>query len=254
MLERLLAADLIGFVLVFCRMGSAMMLLPGFGEAFVSPRIRLLLALAVTLVAAPVVATALPRFPAGVLPGAGVIITEMGVGLFLGAAARLMLSALQVAGSVIAVQTNMANAFTNDPVGAEQGAVTTGFLTTLGLVLVFATDLHHLMLTGLVESYAIFQPGNLPPLGDFSEAITRVIADSFRIGLQLAAPFVVIGILTNAGMGLLARLMPQIQIFFVAMPVQIALGFLVLTVTLSAGMGAFLDGYEDGLGRLFMGR
>ncbi len=253
MLERLLAADLAALFLVFCRIGSAIMLLPGFGESFVSPRVRLLLAAAVTLVAAPVVIPSLPALPQGALPGTGLILTEIGVGIFLGAGARLMMSALQVAGSVIAVQTNLANAFTFDPVAAEQGAVTTGFLSMTGMVLVFATDLHHLMLTGLIDSYRTFVPGALPPLGDFADAVTRIVAEAFRIGIQLAAPFIVVGILVNVGMGLLARLMPQIQIFFIATPLQIGLGLFVFALSLGVGLTWFIEGYEADLSRLFLG-
>lgn len=250
MLERLVLVDVLTFFLVFCRVGSAVMVLPGFGEAMVSPQVRLLLALAVTLVVAPVVGPALAGTPGGLEM---LLITEIGVGLFVGAAARMMMSALQVAGNVIAFQTSLAGAMAFDPMSNTQTPVTGTFLSTLGLVLVFVADLHHLMLAGIVESYRLFVPGQLPPIGDFAEAATRIIGDSFRIGMQLSAPFLLVGILVTVGMGLLSRLMPQVQVFFLAVPVQIMIGLLVLALTLSFGMSWFLEGYEQSLRTLYFG-
>ena len=251
MLERIIAGDLLSFFLVFCRVGSAMMVLPGFGEAFVSPRVRLLLALAVAAIATPVVAASLPPQSVG-LGAVGLLITEIGVGLFIGTAARMLTTALQVAGTVIAFQINLSSAFVFDPIGGQQNAVTASFLSTIGLVLLFVTDLHHLLLRGLIESYAVFIPGALPPLGDFVDAATRLAAESFRIGIQLSAPFLLIGVLLSVGMGLLSRLMPQVQIFSLATPVQIMTGLLAMLLTISFGMSWFLETFEEGFGRIFL--
>ena len=250
MLERLVLVDVLTFFLVFCRVGSAVMVLPGFGEALVSPQLRLVMALAMSLVIAPVVGPTLAGTPGGL---ERLLFTEIGIGLFLGAAARLMMSSLQVAGNVIGFQTSLAGAMAFDPVSNTQTPVTGTFLSTLGLVLIFVADLHHVMIAGIVESYRLFEPGNLPPIGDFAEAATRMIADAFRVGLQLSAPFLLVGITVTVGMGLLSRLMPQVQVFFLAVPVQVMIGLLVLALTLSFGMTWFLAMYEDGLRTLYFG-
>lgn len=250
MLERLVIVDVLTFFLVFCRIGTAVMVLPGFGEALVSAQIRLMMALAMTLVLAPVVGPSLAASTAGLEL---LLLTEIGIGFFVGAAARLMMSALQVAGTVIAFQTSLAGAMAFDPTSNAQTPITGTFLGTLGLVLIFVTDLHHVMLAGLVESYRLFQPGDLPPIGDFAEAATRMIADAFRIGLQLSAPFLLVGITITVGMGLLSRLMPQVQVFFLAVPVQVMLGLLVLALTLGYGMSWFLGTYEESLRTLYFG-
>jgi len=250
-LSAIIGADLLSFFLVFCRLGSAMMVLPGFGDSFVSPRLRLVLALAITLIVTPVVGAGLPQL-ADAGAAVGIILLEIGVGLFLGISVRLLMSALQVAGTVIAFQASLANAFVFDVASAQQGAITSSFLTTLGIVLVFVTDLHHLMLAGLVDSYRVLPPGALPPMGDFTVTVVRLVGDSFRIGIQLAAPFILVGILVSVGMGLLTRLMPQAQIFFVAMPLQILLGLLVFGLTLSVGMGWFMGVFEDRLSTILL--
>ena len=120
------------------------------------------------------------------------------------------------------------------------------FLTLLGITLVFATDLHHLVIAALNDSYNIFAPGQVPLVGDMAHHITRVVTTAFRIGIQLSAPFLVFGLLFNLGLGVLSRLMPQMQVFFVGMPLSILLGLLLLLLVVGAMMGTF-TGYLEGV-------
>src|SRR3546814_12035340 len=80
--------------------------------------------------------------------------------------------------------------------------------------------MHHLMLMALVDSYTLFVPGTGFPTGDFSEMAAETVARSFALGFQIALPVVVVGVLIYLAMGLMSRLMPQIQVFFLALPVQ----------------------------------
>ncbi len=247
MLDQLLPNDLFAIVLVFMRIGAAMMLLPGFGEAYVAPRIRLIIALALALVVTPVVSESLPPMPGDTLQLFILIGGEIVVGLFFGALARFLVSALHVAGVVIGFQTSLANAQIFDPMNAQQGSLLGTFLNVLGVFLIFVTDLHHMMLIALADSYTVFVPGTPPPLGELSHTAARFVAQSFRLGLQITAPFIVVGMVFYIGLGLLARLMPQVQVFFIAIPLQIMLGFSVMAMTLSAGMYWFLTNFESGL-------
>ncbi len=245
MLEEILKADLFAFFVVFTRIGSAMMLLPGFGESFIPPRLRLMIALGLALVIVPIISSGLPALPESPLELFLIILGEVVIGLFLGALARIMFAALQTAGMVIAYQSGMANAFITDPTTASQGALFGAFLGIIGIVVVFESGLHYLMLSALVDSYALFAPGAMPPLGDFSQAIARVFADSFALAMRIAAPFVVVALVFYLGLGLLGRLMPQIQVFFIALPLQIMLGLAVLSLTVVAGMNWFLGAFEE---------
>jgi flagellar biosynthetic protein FliR len=120
----------------------------------------------------------------------------------------------------------------------------------LGITLVFALDLHHLVIAALNDSYTLFQPGDIPLLGDVAALTTRTVASAFRIGIQLSAPFLVFGLLFNLGLGVLSRLMPQMQVFFVGVPLSILLGFLILMLAVGAMMGVFLDSVESVLSAL----
>jgi len=171
---------------------------------------------------------------------------EVLIGVVLGLTARLTISALQVAGSVIAQQLGLGFVTAVDPTQGQQGVILGNFLTLLGVTLVFAADLHHLVIAALNDSYALFKPGEVPVLGDVASLLTTTVASAFRIGVQLAAPFLVFGLLFNLGLGVLSRLMPQMQVFFIGMPVSILVGFLILLLVVGAMMMTFLA-YVEGV-------
>lgn len=251
-LEQLAAFNLFQFFMVFARIGSAIMLMPGFGEAYVPQRVRLIFALAVSLVLMPMLAERLPAMPASIDRFAGYLLLEIGIGLFFGMIARLILLGTQTAGSVIALQIGLASALVSDPTTQQQAAVTGNFLLALTVVLIFATGLDHLTLKGLVGTYGIFPPGVIPPMSDVANHAARIVADSFAVGIQMATPFLVYGIVFAVALGLLARLMPTLQVFFIAMPAQILAGLALMAVSLTAMMLWFLNSYEERLS-VFLG-
>jgi flagellar biosynthetic protein FliR len=242
-LEQLLSAQVFTFFLVFVRIGAAFSVLPGFSEAFVAMRFRLMLAGATSLILAPVIGPSLPSAPASPAALFLLIGGESIIGLFIGLTARLALAAVQTAGMIIGLQTSLANAFAFDPTSGQQNAVVGAWLSTIALVLIFVTNMHHLMLRALVDSYTLFAPGEAPPLEDFAAAITRLVSETFLLGVKIASPFMAFGFIFFLALGLLARLMPQVQIFFVAVPLQIVIGFFALAATVAFGMLAFLNGF-----------
>jgi len=244
MLDALLPKELFAVLLIFVRIGAAMMLLPGIGEPYVTPRVRLLLALMIALLLTPVLSGTLPALPDSLALLALLVLGEVVIGLFIGTITRFFMAALTTAGMMIAYSTALANALTNDPSAAQQGSISGSFLTLVALLTIFALNLHHLMLQALVESYRLFVPGQALPLGDFSDTVTRVMARTFLLSFQLAAPFVAVAMIFFLGIGLLARLMPQVQIFFVAMPVQIAMGLVVMSLAVPYIIRWFASGLE----------
>jgi len=244
MLAELLPLDVFAVFLVFVRIAAALMLLPGIGEAYVSVQIRLAAAAVLTVAISPLVIGTLPILPATPLELLMLILGELVVGLLIGAAARLMMSALHVAGTVIAFQSSLGFALFVDPTQGTQGALIAAFLSLLGLVLIFATGLHMMMIRALADSYVLFTPGQLPPVGDFAALAVRYVSSSFRIGIQIAAPFIVFGIIFYIGLGVLARLLPQIQVFFIAIPLQIFLSLVIFGLVLAPMMIWFLDHFE----------
>src|SRR2546421_8670738 len=229
------------FMLVFARVGAMVMLLPGFGESNIPVRIKLAIALLLTLIILPLHRTAY-QVDLSSMGALGVLMVhEIVIGIVLGATARVTLSALAIAGSVIAQQLGLGFVTAVDPTQGQQGLLIGNFLTILGVTLLFATDSHHLVIAALNDSYSIFSPGEMISSGDVAALATRAFAAAFRIGMQLSAPFLVFGLVFNIGLGVLARLMPQMQVYFVGVPLSIMAGFLVLSVVIAAMMGTFLD-------------
>jgi flagellar biosynthesis protein FliR len=229
------------FLLIFARTGTMIMLLPGIGEQGISPRMRLTVALVLAAVLVPLHRADYHLVANTLGPAIVMVVEEIIIGAVLGLSARLTISALDVAGSLIAQALGLGFVTAVDPSQGEQGAIISNFLTMLAITLFFATDMHHLVLAALNDSYTLFAPGEVPATGDVAALVTKSVSGAFRVGVQLSAPFLVFGLMFNIGLGVLSRLMPAMQVYFLAMPLSILGGFLFLVVVLGAMMGMFLD-------------
>ena len=185
------------FLLVFARTGTMLMLLPGLGEQNISTRMRLTFALVLAAMLLPLHRDAYHIDPGALAPTLVMLVEEILIGAMLGVTARLTISSLEVAGSVIAQQLGLGFVTAVDPTRGEQGTIVGNFLTMLGITLFFATDMHHLVIAALNDSYSLFEQGEMPASGDAAALISRTVAGAFRIGIQLSAPFLVFGLLFN---------------------------------------------------------
>jgi flagellar biosynthetic protein FliR len=245
MFQELLPATLFAVLLVFVRVGAALSTLPGFGEGYVTPRAKLVLAMAVSLLVTPLVAETLPGEPDQASVLLALLAGEFFIGLFIGTLARVFMSALVTGGMVMAYMSTMANALVNDPASQQQGSIIGAFLNITALVAIFGLNLHHVMLAAVVDSYVVFPAGVAPPVGDFAQLMSETVARSFLVAMKLAAPFVVAGLVLYLGIGLLSRLMPQVQIFFAAMPLQIMKGLWLLMISLPVIIAYFTGEFAE---------
>ncbi len=250
----LLPTEIFAFLLVFSRLGAMFMLLPALGETAIPMRVRLVMALAVTFLIYTLVSASLPGIPASPLMLSLLIIIEIFIGIMIGTAIRLLLSALHTAGTIIAMQTGLAMAMAFDPAQGAQSALMSTFLTLMAVVLIFTTNMHYMMIAAMLDSYSLFPVGAEINTSDFAEIVIRTVANSFLIGIQIASPFIVYGLIFNVGLGIVARLMPQLQVFFIAMPLNILIGFMILAIVLPAGMMWFLQNMESSLGAFLIAR
>lgn len=252
-LTQFLPANAFAALLIFARIGSAMMLLPGFGEVYVLQRYRLLLAVVLSLLLLPILAPLLPAMPSN--PAALVVMlsAEIAVGVFIGTLARVLLSGLDMAGQFVSLQTGLSNAVIFNPLQTEQSPIPSALYSALGVLLIFLTNLHYLMLRGLVDSYMIFPPGRLPPVEDLSQTVAHAVAGSFQLALEMAAPFIALGTVFFIAIGLIGRLVPQLQVIFVSQPLQIMGGLLLFALVLAAGMGWFLGAASHQFGLFIPG-
>jgi len=243
-----LSGIVLTYLLVFSRVGAMVMLLPAIGEMGVPSRVRLVLALAIAFALTPQVQGNYPAIaPQGTMGLAIMIAQEVTAGVLVGAMARIIMSALQVAGYLIATQIGLAYATTLDPTQNTQGAVVGNFMMLLGTTLIFVTNLHHLAIGAIAGSYRMLPPGGQLPVGDMAQLVIQLTSSSFALGFQLSAPFLVFGFAVYAGLGVLSRLMPQLQIFFVAVPLNIVCGFVIMLALIGSLMTVFLTYYSNSM-------
>ncbi len=224
------------------------MLIPGIGETYVTSTIRLVLALAISLIMMPVISPTLPTvLPNSTLSLFTLLFAEIMVGLFIGSMVRLMLSLMHVAGMVIAFQSSLASALLFDVNQGNQGSVVGGFMTLLAVTVIFTSNLHHLIFIGFTQSYDLFKVGVFPDTANFSDMATKMVSDGFNVGVKIAAPVLVVTLLLYLAAGIMSRLMPSMQIFFVMVPAQIFITFFIMMITLSTGMMLYLEYYHSAI-------
>ncbi len=246
-LDTFLSGNLLAFMLVFARLGTAVMIMPGIGDSYVSPNIRLSFALGLSLVLFPMILPYVPS-PVPALHGlVFLILVEMVIGLLIGSVARIFMMALDTGGMVISMQSGLANAQVLNPTLATQGSLIGAFLTVTGVLIVFATNMHHILIAGVMDSYNSFPVGRMPDTGSMAELITTSVSKSFLIGIKLSMPFIVMTLLVYAGMGVMSRVMPQLQVFMVILPLQILLSFTLLILVLTALIYYWAAQYEAAL-------
>ena len=239
------------YLIVFARVGSMLMLMPALGETSIPARLRLGFALVFSLVLLPLLRAQLPAMPEELMAIIVMLCHEIIIGLMLGALLRFFVSAAQVAGAIVAFQVGLSAAMMADPnQGGVQGVVFGTFMSFLGIALIFATDLHHMALSAIYDSYMVFSPSEPLMAGDAAQAAIRAVSGAFTVGVQMAAPFIVFGLIFNLGMGILSRLMPALQVYFMAMPASIGVGLILFALLLTMMMGWYLTHFEAELATL----
>jgi len=244
-------ADLPGwafaFTLVLARCGGAMTMLPGLGEDVYPPIVRVGLALAVTLLLLPGVMPLVPQVPDAGLSAAGMLCAELVTGLWLGWLARLVCLALPIAAQFIAYLLGISTVLQPDPELGPQTTALAGLFQIVAPLTVLVSGLYALPLAALAGSYRLIPPGALLPPGNTAAMAVSAVAQAFALALRLASPFVLAGIVWHVAVGLMARLVPRLQVYFIAMPGQILGGLVLLAGLGGAIVSAWQDAVRDSL-------
>lgn len=243
-LANLLTLEIYRAFLVLVRVAAAIGFLPGFGEMVVPVRVRAIAALLITLILLPSVEGLPGRMPVEPAEMLREFAGEMLVGAYLGLGAKLFMAALQTTGAVAAQAIGLSNPFSLDAAGFEGGSVLSGVLLIGGLALMFASDVHYLMIGALARSYGSWPVGEFPEIGLLAGRYAQLIATTFRLAVGLAAPFVIYGLVFNLALGLVNRVMPAVQVYFVGTPGMLIAGLGLFMVT----AGAMLTGFVAALG------
>jgi len=231
--------------LIFLRLASVVMLIPGMGDTGVPPRVRLGFALLFALMLTPVVGNTLPGLPSGLGSLVGQVLHEVIIGLILGTLMRVMIFTLVTAGEVMSLQTGLSFAQTANPAQAQPSTSIGAFLAMLGMVMVYATNTHHLFIRAMVDSYQVFSPAKKIMLNDAAALMVRTTSQSFVLAMQMSAPLIVFALIFNVAVGFVGRVMPNFPVFFAATPLSLLLGLSLLALGIGSIGMVFIDHYQD---------
>ena len=239
-----------GFAIVLARVSAAVMVLPGLGESEVPAVVKAGLAIGITALILPGVAPLIPPATEAPLRVLAMVCGELLCGLLLGWLARLMALALPIAGQIAAVQIGLSSVLQPDPELGAQTSGTSRLLALAGPVLILSTGLYALPLGALSGSYRLFPPGTLLPVGDAAQSVAQATAACFALSLRLAAPLVIAGLIWQVMLALLARLVPSLQVYSLAMPGQVLGGLLVFGLVLKQILDVWIASVSASLATL----
>lgn len=244
-MSALTAESVLAVLLIFCRIGACLMLMPGFSSSRIPVKVRLFLALSVTLALTPLLIDTVRPLAASGDPASllAVIGTELLTGFMIGLLGRLFFLALQT----IAVAASQAMGLSAMPGLAveedEQLPPIAALFSLTAVTIMFITDQHWLILGGLVDSYA-----TLPPAEGFNvqAGLIDVVDQTsavFVVVLRIGSPFLIYSIVVNLAVGITNKLSPQIPVFFIAMPFVTAGGLVLLMLIAREFTAGFADAF-----------
>lgn len=251
MLSDLISQEIFAYLLIMTRLGASLMFIPALGDNTIPTRVRVSLAMALSLVVYLVLHDQIPLMPIQTIKLVVLLAREALIGMVIGLFARLLMASIHTAGTMIAMSTGLAAAQSFDPTQGSQSAMVSTLLTLMAVTLIFVTDIHHQIIWAMVNSYNVF-PISFEALdfGGIAGIATNIVTNSFALGVQLAAPFIVYSLIFYVSMGILVRMMPQLPVFFVAMPLNVALGLWVFALVVTSILQRFIVSFEDNLSSL----
>ncbi len=239
------SSDLWAVGLTFLRLASLVMLLPGVGDQAVPARYRISFALAFAFVVTPLIRDTIPPLPPTLGGMTGLVLHEVIIGLMLGSLMRVLLFTLTTSGEIISLQSGLSFAQTANPTQAQPSTSIATFLAMLGLVMIYVTNMHHLFIRAMIDSFHIFPAQRPVMIGDAVALMTRTIGQSFVLALQMSAPLIVFGLVFNISVGFIGRIMPNFPVFFAATPLSLLLGLALFALGLGATGMVFIEHYQD---------
>jgi flagellar biosynthesis protein FliR len=220
--------------------------MPALGEAIFSMTIKVAFCLAFSYLLYPVVVETLP------LPGPpiillGQIFKEIFIGIFFGLTVKITFHAIHTASVFIATQSGLAFATLYDPSQKEQSNIFATLLSFTVVAAIFVSDTHHLFIRAIVGTYSIFNSSSVFNIADFNQSIITTISSSFELALKLSAPYFLIHLIISISNGILSRLMPSFQVFFVMTPVQVVITYFILLITLNSTISIQIEAMKKAL-------
>lgn len=217
--------------MAFLRLTSAIVLLPIFGYRAIPIQLKAALSAILVLTVSPVLGGSLENMPAGVLPVATIAIGEILTGLTFGLTAMLVMAGAEFGGSLIGIQMGFGIVNVLDPQLGRQVSIIGRLYYLLALVIFLILDLHLSFISALADTFKIIPIGSSIYINEVSIPYALLTAQIFIVAIKIAAPIMVMLFVTEVTLGILARLVPQMNVFIVGFPLKIGLGLFGLTLT-----------------------
>ena len=220
------------FLLILLRVSALLIAAPIFGHRNFLARGKLGLALTVSLIIFPLISESQFDVPEGLFAYVFMMVREVIMGLVLGFAVLLLFVGVQFAGQLVGLQMGFGIVNVIDPQSSNQVSIIGQFLNILAILILIAINGHHMILTGLVNSFEIVPLGGVVLSVSVMTKVMSLAAQVFVIAVKIAAPVLMALFMISVAMGILARTVPQMNVFIVGFPVQIAVGLVTLMATL----------------------
>jgi flagellar biosynthetic protein FliR len=226
------AGQVEAFILVLLRISAIVVTIPVISDTSIPARFKAALSILITLIIFPVVAPKIPE-PANyhLLILLYRMAGEVMIGLIIGFTARLIFAGIQMAGDMIGFQMGLSIANIIDPMTSDQVSIITELQYLIAMLVFLAVDAHHIFFSALIQSYSILSPLTFHFSGQLMQLIFDFSKEMFVISIKLGAPLMAVMLFSNVGLGIVARTVPQINVFIVGMPLQIAVGLIFLGLT-----------------------
>lgn len=223
--------EVLGFLLVLSRVGGLFVLAPVFSAAMIPMRIKLTLAMGISLALMPIAVHG-QTVPMDVGAFSLLLLKEIGVGLVFAFPMALAGAAVQAGASVLDTLVGFSFSSILDPVNNQQTAILGQFYTLFAVMVLLMSGGDHIMIEGLGASYRALPITAYPHIGALTAGALGAFAQVWTIGLEIAAPALVALVITDAAIGLISRAVPQMNVFVVGMPAKILVGMTVIAATL----------------------
>lgn len=220
------------FVLILIRISVVLFMLPIFGSRLVPNLVKAGLALMISIVLMPVVQPDPRLFPEGLFSALNLIVSELIFGLTIGLSIRLFFAAVQLGAHLVGFQMGFGMARVLDPESGTQGTMLVQIGNWVAILIFLLLNGHHILLKTLTESFSIIEVGSLGFREGLFHKILEISGDMFAMAIRIGAPAIAALLFTSAAFGILAKIVPQMNILIVAFPVKIVVGLFFFGISL----------------------
>jgi len=220
------------FMFMFVRVGALIFFTPILGSGNVPHHLKIGLAFFTTLMLFPLVDFKNFEYPKGMFSFALLIASELLIGMIIGFSVRLLMSAVQIAGTTVGFQMGFGIVNVIDPVTSLQVSVIAQFQNLLGFLIFLSINAHHIILNSIASSFQLIPPLGFEFSGEMVNIYMNIVREVFMIAVKIAGPLIATLLFTSVALGMIARTVPQMNVFIVGFPLQIGLGLLMIGLTL----------------------